>query len=166
MPRRKGDDGRGPGVSKSRRGARRAQAVAEAEAVMTERARSEAEAARSQVHDIMGRLTGDVGFDVDSLRRHGVTMGDAAVAWGCFTATIVKYAEDQTVEPDKVLTALGQSTRIACKLAEASGAGLKVDEIKVTYDADAVMPAAPPPPSAEAPAWERSETTGDEIQLH
>jgi len=166
MPRRKGDDGRGPGKHRGRRGAKRAQERGEAEARLRAEADAAAAEAVSQVESIMGRLTGDVGFDVDSLRRHGVTMGDAAVAWGCFTATIVKYAEDETVEPDKVLTALGQSTRIAVKLAEANAHGAKVEAVKVTFDAEAIMPAAPPPPAAEAPAWDRNEKTGDEIQLH
>ena len=166
MPRRKGDNGKAPGVSKSRRRARATQERGEAEAILTSRARSEASKAASQVHGIMGRLAQGVEFDVESLRRHGVSKGDAAIAWACFTSTIVKYVEDGEIEPDKALTALGQSTRIAVKLAEMNADGEKVDAVKVTFDADAIMPAAQAPATVEAPQWERNDDTGDQIELH
>ena len=166
MPRRKNDDGKTPGEHRGRRGVRKRQERGEAEVRMTRRARTEAEKAASQVHGIMGRLAEGVEFDVDSLRRHGVSKGDAAVAWACFTATIVKYVEDETIEPDKALTALGQSTRIAVKLAEMNADGEKVDAVKVSFDAEAIMPAAQAPATVEAPEWDRTIETGDQIGLH
>ncbi len=166
MPRRKGDDGKRPGVGKSGRNRKRTREVGAAEAKLKAKAKAEADAAVSQIEKIMGSLAGEITFDIAALRKHGVTQGDAAVAWALFVSTTAKMYADGEIAGDKALTAMGQGTRIAVRLAEMNEAGNHVSKVEVVYNADAIMPAGKTPDTVDSGTWTRSAVTGDEIEVH